>query len=87
MPSNLDTENQLVKSLTDQFKNKIKTEYVKHNRIKISTNQDNLKSLATSVNKLFLMVELTIRTIMYSVSNIMLSAYQRKNYVVLCFLS
>ena len=29
MPSNLDTENQLVKSLTDQFKNKIKTEYVK----------------------------------------------------------
>ena len=52
MPSNLDTENQLVKSLTDQFKNKIKTEYVKHNRIKISTNQDNLKSLAISVKEL-----------------------------------
>ena len=52
MPSNLDTENQLVKSLTDQFKNKIKTEYVKHNRIKISTNQDNLKSLATSVKEI-----------------------------------
>ena len=52
MPSNLDTENQIVKSLTDQFKNKIKTEYVKHNRIKISTNQDNLKSLAISVKEL-----------------------------------
>ncbi|MBH58894.1 MAG: NADH-quinone oxidoreductase subunit C [Thaumarchaeota archaeon] len=52
MPSNLDTENQLVKSLTDKFKTKIKTEYVKHNRIKISTSQDNLKSLASSVKEL-----------------------------------
>lgn len=52
MPAKLDTENQLVTSLTDQFKNKIKTEYVITNRIKVSTSQDNFKNLATAVKDL-----------------------------------
>ena len=52
MPAKLDTENQLVTSLTDQFKNKIKTEYVITNRIKVSTSQDNFKNLAIAVKNL-----------------------------------
>ena len=52
MPAKLDTENQLVTSLTDQFKNKIKTEYVMTNRIKVSTSQDNFKNLAIAVKNL-----------------------------------
>ena len=52
MPAKLDTENQLVTSLTDQFKNKIKTEYVITNRIKVSTSQDNFKNLAIAVKDL-----------------------------------
>ena len=52
MPAKLDTENQLVTSLTDQFKNKIKTEYVMTNRIKVSTSQDNFKNLAIAVKDL-----------------------------------
>ena len=52
MPAKLATENQLAKSLKDQFKNKIKKEYIESNRIKISTSPENLKNLAIAVKEL-----------------------------------
>ena len=52
MSAKFATENQLAKSLKDQFKNKIKEEYVESNRIKISTSPENLKNLAIAVKEL-----------------------------------
>lgn len=52
MVINLDIENKFIESLKDKFKDKIKVEYVEHNRIKVSTNKKNFKTLAIAVKEL-----------------------------------